>query len=85
MVKPFEDAAFTVPIGEISDIVETNYGYHIIQVVDRKKETRPLEEVRAELEDTLKQTRQADAFQIHMDKLKEDASFELNSLEVPVG
>ena len=85
MVKPFEDAAFTIPVGEISDIVETSYGYHIIQVVDRKKETRPLEEVRVELEGTLKQTRQADAFQTHLDKLKEDASFELKGLEVPVG
>lgn len=75
MAKPFEDASFSIPVGEISGIVETQYGYHIIQVVDRKKETRPLDEVRAELETQYKQAKQGQAYQVLMAKLKEEAGF----------
>ncbi len=75
MVKPFEDAAFSVPVGELSGIVETTYGFHILKVVDRKKETRPLDEAKAEIESQLKLGKQQAAFTAFMTKLKEKAGF----------
>jgi parvulin-like peptidyl-prolyl isomerase len=80
MVKPFEDAAFSVPVGEISGVVETNFGYHILKVIDRKKETRPFEEVRAELETRLKRSKQGTAVQDYIDGLKAKAKFKLIGL-----
>ena len=36
MVKPFEAAAFSLEVGQISEVVETQYGYHILELLSRK-------------------------------------------------
>lgn len=43
MVAPFAEAAFTLPIGEISEPIKTQFGYHLIEVLE-KDENRPKEE-----------------------------------------
>jgi len=55
MVKPFEEAVFKLKDGEISGLVESDFGYHIIKLTGVKaSKQRPFEEVRADIEGELK-------------------------------
>lgn len=55
MVKPFEEAVFAMQKGAISDVVESDFGFHIIQLTDIKRPAqRSFEELRAGIESDLK-------------------------------
>jgi peptidyl-prolyl cis-trans isomerase D len=55
MVPEFEQVAFSLPPGSISDLVKTQYGFHIVKVIDKRPAvTKSLEEVRGQIEDQIK-------------------------------
>ena len=77
MVKPFEDAAFTMKANEVSDIIETRFGYHLIKVYEIKPEQNlTYADVKDKLNQRMKQEQvEKDANQ-YISQLKKDAKIE---------
>ncbi len=67
MVKPFEDAAFSQKINEIGPVVETQFGYHIIQMQERTKaKSKNMDDVKPEIIKTLQEQNKQKAVKDYM-------------------
>ena len=77
MVKPFEDAAFSMKPNEVSGLVETRFGYHLIKVYDKKPaQTTPYEDVKDKIAQRLKQEQIEKDATLYVENLKKDAKVE---------
>jgi peptidyl-prolyl cis-trans isomerase C len=78
VMKPFEEALFSLKTGEVSGVVETRLGYHLIKAVDRKPEmTIPFESLKDRLRTLLKQEKGREEANASMGKAREKASVQI--------
>lgn len=78
MVGAFETAAFSLKLGELSDIVETEYGYHIIKVTEKKDAgVMAFEEMKPRIEQHVKSEKMAGQLVQYVEGLKSKAKVEV--------
>ena len=84
MVPAFEEVAFNTPVGEFSDVFQTEFGYHILIVREHKAASvRPYEEVRYDIESMIYDERKNEAIGAIADELR--AGADIQNLEIVEG
>jgi peptidyl-prolyl cis-trans isomerase D len=86
MVKPFEDAAYAMKAGEISNVVESDFGYHIIRLdAVRGGEKKPFDAVRGEIEAEVKKQLAAKEFAADAERFSNGVNKDADSFKSVAG
>ena len=86
MVKPFEEAAFTQPIGEVGPVVETDFGFHIIKVTGKTEAgEQSFEDLKEKIKEHLDTPRKNNIVSDYLDALRSKAEIEtfLPEIKIP--
>jgi peptidyl-prolyl cis-trans isomerase C len=83
-IQPFSDAAFALQIGQVSDVVKTRYGYHIIKVTDRKEASLiPFDQVKDQITKMLQGKREMELGSKYVKSLRDKAEVVYTEGEQP--
>lgn len=75
LAEPLDKAAFTLPVGEISPVIEAGYGFHILKVDARTDDAqKPFEDVKTEIENKIQNDRFAAEYKNYMKKAWTEAT-----------
>jgi peptidyl-prolyl cis-trans isomerase C len=79
IVSEIEEVAFALEVEELSGIIKTDFGFHILKITDKKPETvKSFEEVKEDIIQTLLPTKQKEAFDNLLEELKGKVEIEIN-------
>ena len=79
IIPEIEEVVFALEVEELSEVVKTDFGFHILKITEKKPETvKALEEVKEEIIQTLLPTKQKEAFDNLLEELKGKVEIEIN-------